>query len=149
MINIDYPDNCLKGIPNRDFLFGDGTIATHLFYFESEDAREDGWKEQSINWEDDESAIDFTLNQKKDGDLQFKAGIAILPRKAIDRINRSPMVNGVLSYERKRTENNHNPYHGNILLKNDVIKSKMKQIAASLALGVDRRQSKVDREQIT
>lgn len=130
-----FPDNCLRGIPNKDFLVKeDGSASAHLFFFSSEQSnREDEWIEQSINWEDDGSVIQFTLNQKKDsGDSQFKAGIAKIPRREIDRLNRLPSVNGVLSYERSLLETNQ--YHGNLLLKNNVAKLTMKKIAASLAM---------------
>ena len=91
--------------------------------------------EQSINWEDDESATEFTLNQRRDdGELQFKTGVAIIPRAEVDRLNRQPTVSGILSYERQTLEDN--PYHGNILLRSDVPKPTMKKIAAGLALAV-------------
>ena len=75
---MNYPENSIKGIPNNDFLIEGGTVASHLFHFEQ--IRDDGEVEQSINWEDDESVIDFTLNQKKaNGDLQFRAGLRYFP----------------------------------------------------------------------
>ena len=130
---MNYPENSIKGIPNNDFLIEGRTVASHLFDFKQ--ARDDEKIEQSINWEDDESVIDFTLNQKKeDGDLQFKAGVAILPRSEIDRLNRLPTIRGSLSYERSPLDNN--PYHGNLLLQANVPKAKMRQIAASLALAI-------------
>ena len=108
---MSFPDNCIKGILNNSFLVeDDGSIAAHLFHFKPEHARDDGWVEQSINWEDDESVIEFTLTQRKDdGELQFKTGIAIIPREEIDRLNRRPTVSGILSYERQTLEDN--PYH--------------------------------------
>lgn len=130
-----FPDNCIRGIPNQSFMIEDGSIGSHLFHFDNKHRREDGWIEQSINWEDDENAIEFTLNQKKeDGSFQFKAGVVIIPRKEIDRLNRRPTVNGVLSYERQPLENNF--YHGNILLSQNVPKHTMKKLAAGLALAV-------------
>lgn len=67
-----YPDNCIKGIPNQDFILPDGTIGAHLFHFKEVNKRDDNFIEQSINWQDDDNAINFTLKQKKDGDKQFK-----------------------------------------------------------------------------
>jgi len=135
---MSFPDNCIKGIPNSDFLLADGSAASHLFYFKKEQARVDGWIEQSINWEDDDSAVEFTLNQRKEnGEKQFKAGVAIVPRNEIDRLGRLPTVDkGILSYERQCLENNH--YHGNILLQTNVPKPTMKKIAAGLALAVSK-----------
>jgi len=131
-----FPDNCIKGIPNKkDFMLEDGSIASHLFSFKEEHNRDDGWCEQSINWEDDNLAIQFTLNQKKEnGDWQFKAGIVLLPRTEIDRLNKQPTVNGILSYERRERECN--CYHGNILLRSDTPKPTKRKIAAGLALSV-------------
>ena len=96
---MNYPKNSIKGIPNNDFLIEGRTVASHLFDFKQ--IRDDRTVEQSINWEDDESVVDFTLNQRKEnGDLQFRAGVAILPRSEIDRLSRLPTIRGLLSYER-------------------------------------------------
>ena len=129
---MDFPVNCLRGIPNNDFLVGDGSVASHLFTFKDEDKRDDGWIEQSINWEDDNSALAFTLKQLNDkGEIQFKAGIAVLPRSELDHITKQPSVSGILAYERQPLEDNQ--YHGNILLKADTPKPTKKRIAATLA----------------
>lgn len=130
------PVNYIKGIPNNEFLVReDLSIGSNLFFFNMEEIRIDGWVEQSINWEDDNTVVDFSLNQKKDdGTLQFKAGIAIFPRYEIDRLNRQPTINGILSYERHPLENN--KFHGNILLKAGVPRLTMKKIAASIAVTV-------------
>ena len=125
----NYPDTCIRGIPNNSFLTEDGSIGTHLFYFKNEHSRDDGWTEQSINWEDDTSVIEFTLNQEKeDGELQFKAGAVLIPREEIDRLKNRPTVSGLISYERQPLENN--PYHGNILLQARLPKPTMRKIAA-------------------
>jgi len=128
-----FPENCIKGVPQRSFL-PDGFVGAHLFYFQKPD-RGDGWKDQSINWQDDDSVIGFTLNQRKEnGELHFKAGAVILPRAEIDRLNKNLAANGVLSYERQILNNN--PYHGNILLRSHVPIHEMKKLAAGLALAV-------------
>ena len=128
-----YPENSIKGIPNNDFLIEGRNVASHLFHFEQ--TRDDGAVAQSINWEDGASVIDFTLNQRKEnGELQFRAGVAIIPRSEIDRLCRLPTIGGLLSYERSPLEEN--PYHGNLLLQRDVPKQKMRQIAAGLALAI-------------
>jgi hypothetical protein len=116
-------------------MYEDGSVGSHLFYFKDRDKRGDGWVEQSINWEDDNLAIELSLNQQKEnGDFQFKVGLARIPREEIDRLNKQPTVNGVLDYERQPLEDN--PYHGNLLLRSDVPKRTMKKIAAGLALAV-------------
>lgn len=132
---MSYPTNSIKGIANNDFL-EDGHVGANLFYFNKDDhTRDDGRVEQSINWEDDKTAIDFSLSQKKDDEgLQFKAGVAIVPLSEIDRLRRNPNIMGLLSYERSPLTDN--PYHGNLLLKADVPKRIMRKIAAGLALAV-------------
>ncbi len=135
---MSFPDNCIRGIPNTDFMNDDGLPGSHLFHFKNEHRRDDGWIEQSINWDDDENAISFSLNQRKeDGSLQFKAGVVIIPREEIDRLSRRPtVIEEALSYERRALE--HNPYHGNILLSEKVPKHMMKKLAAGLALAISK-----------
>jgi len=134
---MNYPENAIRGIPNNSFLIEDGSVGSHLFYFKSEHARDDGWIEQSINWADNESVLEFTLRQtKEDGEIQFKAGVAIIPRQEIDRLNNRPTINGLLSYERRPLDLN--PYHGNLLLKANLPKPTMVKIAAGLALAVSK-----------
>jgi hypothetical protein len=133
---MDIPKTCLKGIPRTEHVYEDGSPSTHLFEFKDTN-RGDGYSEQSINWEDNPSVVDFTLNQKKDdGSFQFKIGVAILPREEIDRINKQPTVNGVLSYERAPLDGN--DYHGNILLSRSVSTKMCRKISAGLALAVSR-----------
>jgi hypothetical protein len=125
-----FPANCIKGIPNKDFIDND-SVGSNLFYFLLDD-RGDGWIEQSVNWEEDDSVIDFTLQQRKGDSFHFKIGVAVVPRKEIDRINSLPTVKGLLSYERQPITGN--PYHGNILLKAITSRPMMKKIAAGIAL---------------
>lgn len=133
---MDYPDNCLRGIPNSSFLVEDGSVASHLFGFDR-DARDDGWIEESINWEDDDNSINLMWSQKKeDGQRQFKIGVAVVPRSEIDRLSTRPTVDGILSYERQPLE--HNCYHGNLLLSSSVPKPTKRKIGAGLALAVSK-----------
>ena len=132
---MNFPDNGIKGIPNKEFVIDESTVGSHLFHFKQ--TRDDGFIEQSINWEDNGFVIDFTLSlEREDGNLQFNAGVAVLPRSEIDRLNRRPAIRGLLSYERSPL--NDNPYHGNLLLQATVPKAKMRQIAAGLALAVSK-----------
>jgi hypothetical protein len=129
-----FPDNCIRGIPNETYVNADGTLGSHLFYFDDQQ-RPDGWMEQSINWMDDSGAIDQAFAQARpEGDLQFRAGIAIIPREEVDRISERPTVRGIISYERQPLPAN--PYHGNLLLRGTTPKKTMKLIAAGLALAV-------------
>lgn len=132
-----FPDNCIRGIKSGAFLTDDGRVGASLFFFEERYTRVDGWTEQSINWEDDDHAIEFTLNQRKEtGEKQFKAGVVVIPRNGIDRVRKLPGVIDKLSYERQRLDDN--PYHGNMLLQANVRKPTMKLIGAALALAVSR-----------
>ena len=118
-----YPDRCIRGIVNEQFIYSDGQVGSHAFFFDS--PREDGWRELSVNWEDDACVIAFTLNQtKEDGRLLFRTGVAVLPRHEIDGLAQGPHFRGKLSYERQPQETN--PYHGNILLR-EVSDRSMKQ----------------------
>jgi hypothetical protein len=131
---MEYPDICLKGIPNDTYLLKESKgVATHLFYF-TEKPREDNWVPQSVNWEDDPLAIKHTLEQRRttDGELQFQAGVAKVPRESLDNLKNQPMVKDILSYERRSLPEN--KYHGNLLLFKNTDPLKMKQIAASIAL---------------
>lgn len=135
--NVSYPENCVRGIPNASYLNPDGSVGSHLFHFVQTTGRSDGWSEQSINWEDHDSVIEFTLQQtKEDGNLQFKGGAAIVPREEIERLNNQPTIKGLVSYERSPIQGN--PFHGNILLRVNTSKPTMKLIAAGLALAVSK-----------
>ncbi len=93
--------------------------------------------EQSVNWEDDDLAIHHTLHQsKEDGQIQFRSGVAVIPRSVIDELCSLDNVAGCLDYERQPLDDN--PYHGNLLLLCEVDKSRMKMIASYLALRVSR-----------
>lgn len=133
---MSYPDNFLKGLSDKDSLTSDGFgVSASVFYFHSQHVR-DGWLEQSICWEDDANVIALMLGQKKgekgDGEIQFKAGLVRVARSYMDYINKVPSrTKGLLSYERKALNNN--PYHGNLLLKENTHKYIMKIVAAAIA----------------
>ncbi len=130
-----FPNNFIKGIPNEECMVKDGSIATHLFYFKESSDREDENLEQSINWEDDNETLNFTLNQKKDdGNFQFQSGLARVPIEEIKQLNNKPTVNNVISYERDILDNN--PYHGNLLIPSNVPKPTRRKLAAGIALCV-------------
>ena len=127
-----YPDNCLRGISVPDQLEESGSVSTSAFNF-SDVVRDDGWKDLSINWEDDEGAGKAVLDQKKaNGEIQFKVGYAIIPRKEIDHLINQPTVSGVLAYERQQLDDN--SYHGNILIKGNLPKPTIRKLQAGLAL---------------
>jgi len=129
-----YPQTCIKGIPDKNSLTPDKTrCGSHLFHFKKNQDRKDGWDETSINWEDDNTVIEFTFNQiRHDGNKQFKEGVALIYREELDQVARLAFIKNKLAYERNKLKNN--KYHGNILLREDVPKHIMKQIAANIAL---------------
>ena len=130
-----YPEEFLKGIPNKLYIGGDNGPTSDLFYFQikhQKEGRDDGYLEESINWRDDSGADETIFTQTKDdGSFQFKAGVAVMCRKELDRLIKKPLNKNVLSYERKEIPGNR--YHGNLLLKNTVDTREMKKIAATIA----------------
>jgi hypothetical protein len=132
-----YPDNCLRGIWNEQHVGKDGLVDTSVFYFTDACVRPTGDFEQSVNWEDDDKAIPFTLSQKKeDGTPQFKGGVAVIARSELDRLSKLPTLDQALSYDRQPLPEN--SYHGNLVLAAGVSKQRRKYLAAAIALHVCR-----------
>ncbi|NQU35620.1 MAG: hypothetical protein HQ521_20530 [Bacteroidetes bacterium] len=134
---MNFPEECIRGArEDQIYLENDNYIAgSNLFYFNKlDDPDSSGWKGNSINWKDDENAIEFTLNQEKNGKKQFNAGAAIVPHTQLKKINRMPLVKGRLQFERDKLDDN--PYHGNLLLGSNVTPRTMKVIAACIAAEV-------------
>ena len=133
---MSYPDKCVRGIPNNDEQYvidkEKPLVGPGLFQFK-DTKRSDGMIELSVNWLDDNRAIEIALDQRKEnGELQFKAGVVLLSRDKIDEICCRPNIKGYLAYERRPLNNN--PYHGNILLRKNINKHTKKQISDTLAL---------------
>lgn len=130
----DFPEKILRGIPNDSFV-SDGFALPHLFKFDGP-FQSRVVKEMSINWNDDEYAKDHMLNQKKRGseELQFKYGVAIIPREKIDEIIKTnPFAQTIgLCYERQAL--NDNKYHGNLLVNSSVKKQFTDMIQATIAI---------------
>lgn len=128
-----FPDKCIRGIPNDSFLLEGPLVSSTLFPFDSNRSKEDGWIPESINWMDHGKVISFTLEQKKEnGEEQFHAGVAILPRNEMDRLKRRAGITGFFDYERSPLPNN--DCHGNILLKKTIPPTLKTMIRAALAL---------------
>jgi hypothetical protein len=131
---MSYPERYIRGISDHQYIVGNGIVGSGLFQFQDRGTRNDGWIDESINWEDDEDVIAFSLSQRKDtGEVQFKAGVAVLLREELDRLSRSPAAIGNLCYERQPLVGV-NPYHGNILLRAEVPRNVRRMIAATLAI---------------
>ena len=138
----DYPDELLRGISSKEDVTSEGYASSAAFRFEDYDSeRGDDFCEASINWVDDEGAVDVLLRQTKirKGAVQpqFRAGYCRFARATLHNALDSFFVNGYLSYERKPLEadelNPENKYHGNILLNKDVSKPLKQNIQATLA----------------
>ncbi len=125
----NYPDYCIRGLSEPGMVVNE--IVTGAAYdFQLNKDRTDGYLELSVNWKDEETVIDFTLQQKKNnGNRKFKHGVAILPRNKINigKVN-SKFIDKV-SYERKPLKGN--KYHGNLLLKKEMGQKNLKRIVAS------------------
>lgn len=95
--------------------------------------REDDFLEASINWEDDENAVELLLNQKKDGtgERMFKYGYARLQLSIVRMTLKSLIQKSYLDFERKPLENN--PYHGNLLIPAKIKKQEKLMIQSNLA----------------
>lgn len=132
----DYPDEILRGISNnnRDFITEEGYVTQAAFRFDEYNTeRCDGFCELSINWVDDEGAVDVLLRQinPKKGVPQFQGGYCRFARKMLRAALNAYFRNGHLSYERSPLSEN--KYHGNILIKNDVSKPIKTNVQATLA----------------
>lgn len=76
--------------------------------------REDGAKELSINWYDDENALALIMNEKKGDRFVYRGGACVLSTARLDEACSSLIQFSRLRYERKIIPGN--KYHGNLLL---------------------------------
>jgi hypothetical protein len=131
---MDFPASCLRGIRKQNQITPEGGVSAEVFYPDRRTAenRKDGGAEISINWEDEETVLVFTLEFKVGGQYQFPHGAVRLALSEIDRINRLPSSTGALTYE--RTPLPDNPHHGNIVFRAGLSKPMERMVAATLAL---------------
>ena len=139
----DYPDELLRGISNKNeqFITPEGYPTQAAFKFDDYNPdREDDFCELSINWVDDEGAVDVLLNQinPRKNLPQFQGGYCQFPRVFLHTM-RAYFDNGHLTYERRPIEADDrngvtaNKYHGNILMKKDLSKQAITNIQVTLA----------------
>ena len=122
----EFPNTCLRGIPKtgHQYFDNEGKITGYIFNPHSEQLPVNGFYKQSINWEDNDTVLEFTLsNRREDGNsLHFLGGVARILREEIDRIRQQAPFIDAVNYDREPIEENLNegvninPYHGNILL---------------------------------
>lgn len=146
MTDSTYPDLFIRGVSkdNAEFITEEGYVTQAAFAFDdynAESRNDDGFRELSINWLDDEGAIDILLNQVnlRKGGPQFQGGYCRISRFALlslqDYIN-----NGHLAYERRPITADkekgimENPYHGNLLMHKDISNKSRTNLQIALAV---------------
>jgi len=128
----EYAEDCLKGVPNEKFIFGNSVVYT-LFIPPSGRAV-NGWRESSINWELDRLAITELLNRRKGDEFHFKAGVVRIPRSELDDIIQHFKIHDQFRYERKEKPDNR--YHGNLLFIETMDKELRDTICGALSRAV-------------
>ncbi len=133
----EYPKEFIRGITSPNHVVAPTLITADVFTFQQNHKREDGIIEESINWNDDGDAIDFTLQQKReDENYQFRGGVAVVPKEDVDRLMRKPITEDCLNYERLPLKTN--KYHGNLLLDDKISKKSKQLLVTSLVVAVER-----------
>jgi hypothetical protein len=128
---MDYPPNCLRGVARRDWITDSGGVHVDVFPFSSKNKRDDGWIEESINWEDGSHVLPSMLKElDEESALRYPGGVVVIGREDVDRLNRRPVARDRLSYE--RTDEPDNPHHGNLLLLADTKPKEKKLIRANI-----------------
>lgn len=128
--NQEYPLTFLRGIPNKSPQFFDSNdqITGGIFRPADEQLPVDDFYELSINWEDDSSILNITLQSRlEDGELHFKGGAARISRQKIDEMQQEPPYKGVVKYRRSPLIDN--KYHGDLLLQRDACDEKARKKA--------------------
>ena len=130
----EFPEEFWRGIANKDFV-KDGYVLPSAFQFDN-DIREDGFKELSINWNDDDEALKKILEQRKEnGKIQFSVGAANLNLSRVKQLLSMYIDRKQFSYERKELEDNE--YHGNLLVLGTLDKQLRLMISSCLAVAAD------------
>lgn len=139
----EYPNEFYRGISSPNDITSEGYVAVGAFQFDSFDPeRGDDFCELSINWNDNDGALEMLLNQHKPKkeDKQFKGGYCTINKTYLHNVFKPYMDNGIFSYERRPVEaceeNDYqaNPFHGNLLMKNSIDKQMKKNMQHTLAL---------------
>jgi hypothetical protein len=123
-----FPKSCLRGIPNSTFVTEEGIPSSSLFFPMNNSL------EVSINWEDDNQVLAFTLAMKKGEEFQFDYGVVRLPVKGMDDVCNKCILKNPIIYVRAPITGN--TYHGNIKYREDLSKDAKKMVAGMLALKV-------------
>lgn len=103
-------------------------IAVFNAFSQTTPPRKDGFCELSINWIDDDGAIELLFTQLSDnGDYQYKGGVCIVDLTAYILLIKNY---GYLSYERQKVPGN--DYHGNLLMDKERLPDPIKKIIYSV-----------------
>jgi len=133
---LNFPDFCIRGIRKNDQCFPDQNTVSFTLYMpdtRTREVRDDNGFETSINWEDNNDVIRFTLEYRANGQIAYAHGAVKLNKAHIDYINQLPSSANTLSYERSPLEDN--PHHGNIVFNGGLSKARQRMIAGTLANG--------------
>lgn len=134
MEKLIYPNEFWRGISSKDFIL-EGRVLPDAFQFD-DCGRTDGFKELSINWNDDDNALDVLLSQRKsNGKLQFSAGVTQLKLSDVKQNLLAYILRNEFAYERRKIEGN--DYHGNLLISEKLPKKLRSLVSNSLALIAD------------
>lgn len=146
MSNSSYPESFIRGISrnNSEYITKEGYVTQAAFSFDDynpEQRNNDGFRELSINWLDDEGAIEILLKQinSRRGEVQFQGGYCQIALSSLNSL-RPYIINGHLSYERSPVledkENGivANKYHGNLLLHKDISNKARTNLQIALAV---------------
>jgi hypothetical protein len=117
-VSEEYPDAFLRGVINQgDQWYSSGLFRPALFKdFDNPDV--EGWKKLSINWHDDDDAVEQIRSVcDRNGMKRYVGGIAAVKRSDLDLFKNHQNHCGFIGYEwDKLPENRH---HGNIKLKDE------------------------------
>ena len=136
---VEFPAHCLRGLRKQSWLY-QTTNGFHVhqeaFYPDEQGRLEEeysGWKETSINWEDDEHALRFTREQKSEkGQPLNPHGVARLSLSAIEHCMANTPILNTFTRERRAIPNNR--YHGNLLFDPSLPRQMLRMLAGTLAL---------------
>lgn len=139
-----YPEEFYRGVSALDNISKEGYIGAGAFKFDNYNGNSrdnDGFCELSINWNDDDNALKVLLEQHKPfkEEKQFKAGYCKINRNCVELMLKQYIDDECFKYERRPIKENpdediqHNPYHGNLLMLNELDKNIKKNIQHSLA----------------
>ena len=138
-----FPPSCLRGIRLEKWTVDDGLggkiLAGEAYKFE-ESARaglpQEGWREVSINWEDDAQAVEFTRRQRSTKGMPLNQhGVGRLAVSDIEQCRMLIRVTETFAYERRADpEQPENRYHGNLLLAPEVPVAFQRALAGALGV---------------